>query len=102
MDQKSLFVGENRTVDWVMRRRSKKIIDIFIYKQRLLSIDVKTKVVHVPRIIFNVFKVFRFSSFESFLVPSACLTFRHFSDKIWHIATESEGGREGAVTTLTR
>ena len=34
---------------------------IFNYKQQLLSIDMKTKVVqHVPRIIFNVFKVFKF------------------------------------------
>ena len=42
---------------------SKKIIDIFNFKQRLLSIDMKTKVVqHVPRIIIvNVFKVFKFS-----------------------------------------
>ena len=39
-----------------------KNIDIFIYKQRLLSIDMKTKVVqHVPRIIFKVFKVIKFS-----------------------------------------
>ena len=46
----------------------KKPIVIFGYKQRLLSIDMKTKVVqHVPRIIFNVFKVFEFSSFQ---VPS--------------------------------
>ena len=45
----------------------KKIIDIFNYKQRLLNIDMKTKVVqHVPRIIFNVFKVFKFSSFQVF------------------------------------
>ena len=102
MDQKSLFVGENRTVDWVIEEEVQKIIDIFNYKLQLLSIDVKTKVVHVPRIIFNVFKVFRFSSFQSILVPSASLTFRHFSDKMCHIATESEGGREGAVTTLTR
>ena len=39
----------------------KKSIGIFNYKQLLLSIDMKTKVVqHVLRIIFNVFKVFRF------------------------------------------
>ena len=36
----------------------KKSIVIFTYKQSLLSIDMKTKVVqHVPRIIFSVFKV---------------------------------------------
>ena len=35
----------------------KKIINIFNFKQRLLSIDIKTKVVqHVPRIIFKVFR----------------------------------------------
>ena len=69
----------------------KKGIGIFTYKQRLLSIDMKTKVVqHVPRIIFKVFKVFKFPSFQvfkflkifkfliTFLVPSFCLTFRHF------------------------
>ena len=45
----------------------KKSIDIFNYKQRLLSIDMKTKVVqHVPRIIFKVFKVFKFPSFQVF------------------------------------
>ena len=39
----------------------KKSIAIFAYKQRLLSLEMKTKVVqHVPRIIFNVFKVFKF------------------------------------------
>ena len=47
----------------------------------------QTKVVqHVPRIIFNVSKVFKFScfhvfmfsSFQSLQVPSTCLTFRHF------------------------
>ena len=47
-------------------------IVIFNYKQRLLSIDMKTKVVqHVPRIIFSKFsnlQVFRFSSFQSFQV----------------------------------
>ena len=63
----------------------KKTIDIFNFKQRLLSIDMKTKVVqHVPWIIFNVYKVFEFSTFQvfkffkTFLVPSFCLTFRHF------------------------
>ena len=45
----------------------KKNIAIFGNKQRLLSIDMKTKVVqHVPRIIFNVFKVFKFSGFQVF------------------------------------
>ena len=58
------------SVDRVVRmRRSKKIIAIFTYKQRLLSIDVKTKVVqHVPRIIFKVFKVFKF--FKVFRFPA--------------------------------
>ena len=46
---------------------SQKSIAIFGKKQRLLSIDMKTKVVqHVRRIIFNVFKVFEFSSFQVF------------------------------------
>ena len=46
-----------------------KNIAIFGNKQRLLSINMKTKVVqHVPWIIFNVFKVFEFSSFQVFLV----------------------------------
>ena len=45
----------------------KKHIAIFSNKQRLLSIDMKTKVVqHVPMIIFNVFKVFEFSSLQVF------------------------------------
>ena len=45
----------------------KKHMTIFDYKQRFLSIDMKTKIVqHVPRIIFNVFKVFKFSSFQVF------------------------------------
>ena len=36
----------------------KKTIAIFGYKQRLLSLDMKTKVVqHVPRIIFNIYKI---------------------------------------------
>ena len=44
----------------------KKTIAFFGYKQRPLSIEMKTKVVqHVLRIIFNVFK---FSSIESFQV----------------------------------
>jgi len=58
------FLAGNQLYDWQthrMMRLSKKTIDIFNFKQRLLSIDMKTKVVlHVPRIIFNVFKVFRF------------------------------------------
>ena len=38
-----------------------KSIAILGYKQRLWSIDMKTKVVqHVSRILFNVIKVFRF------------------------------------------
>ena len=50
----------------------KKNIAIFGYKQRLLSIDMKTKVVqHVLRIIFNVFKFsIRFKLLNSwFLAP---------------------------------
>jgi len=36
----------------------KKSIAIFTYKQRLLSLEMKTKVVqHVPRIIFNIYKI---------------------------------------------
>ena len=85
--QNSLFIGEiamlffswepalwtvhsqERVLMWSQKKHkwkvlSKKSIDIFNFKQRLLSIDIKTKVVqHVPRIIFNVFKVFKFSSF---------------------------------------
>ena len=50
-----------------MRMLYKKSIDIFTYKQWLLSLDMKTKVVqHVPRILFNVFKVFKLSSFQVF------------------------------------
>ena len=48
---------------------AKKSIDIFNLKQRHLSVDMKTKVVQpVPRIIFNVFKVFKFSGFQVFKV----------------------------------
>ena len=59
--------------------RSKKIIGIFTYKQRLLSMDMKTKLVqHVSRIIsnrltlskFSSFQVFRFSSFQVFRFPA--------------------------------
>ena len=50
---------------------SQKSIAIFGYKQSLLSIGLKTKVVqHVPRIIFNVFKVFKFSGFQVFRFPA--------------------------------
>ena len=36
----------------------KKTIAIFAYEQRLLSIEMKTKLVqHVPRIIFNIYKI---------------------------------------------
>ena len=46
----------------------KNHIAIFAYKQCLLIIDMKTKVVqHVPRIIFNVFK---FSGFQVFWFPA--------------------------------
>ena len=78
----------------------KKTIAIFGNKQRLLSIDMKTKVVqHVPRIVFKVFKFFnsKFSGFQvfqvfkvfkfliTFLVPSFFLTFRHFFN--WPVET---------------
>ena len=69
---------------WTLMSGDTVLMRMFNYKQRLLSLDMKTKVVqHVPRIIFNVssFQVFRFSgfqvfSFQNFQVPSACLTFR--------------------------
>ena len=39
----------------------KKTIAIFGYKQRHLSLDMKTKVVqHLPKIIFNIYKNFKF------------------------------------------
>ncbi len=49
----------------------KKIIDIFKYKHRLLSIDMKTKVVqHGPMIIFNVFRISNFQVFKVFRFPA--------------------------------
>ena len=56
--------------DRVWLLRSKKSIAIFGYKQWLLSIDMKTKVFqHFSRIIFNVFKILKFSScFQVFKV----------------------------------
>ena len=60
---------------------SKKSIAIFGNKQWLLSIDMKTKVVqHVPRILIFEFWILNlnFQIFKFFLVPSFCLTFRHF------------------------
>ena len=58
----------------------KKTIDIFNFKQRLLSIDMKTKVVqHVPKIKFSGFQFFKFFKFLiTFLVPSTCLDFQTF------------------------
>ena len=64
----------------------KKNIAIFAYKQRILSIEMKTKVVqHAPRINLshlNFYKIQilnQISKFlKFFLVPSFCLTFRHF------------------------
>ena len=61
----------------------KKIIDIFNFKQRLLSIDMKIKVVqYVQRINLSHFNFeilnLNFEIFKFFLVPSFCLTFRHF------------------------
>ena len=59
--------------------RSQKSIAIFGNKQRLLSIDMATKVVqHVPGSFFKVLKFSSFQVFKTFLVPSFCLTFRHF------------------------
>ena len=58
---------------------SQKSIAIFGKKQRLLSIDMKTKVVqHVPRIIFNVFKgyqVFKFQNIPGYQLFSDVQTF---------------------------
>ena len=45
----------------------KNSIDIFGYKQRLLSLDIKTKFVqHVPRIIFNIYKILNILNFNFF------------------------------------
>ena len=53
---------------------SQKSIAIFGKKQRLLSIDMKTKVVqHVPRIIFNVSKFSNFQVFQN--IPSSKLLY---------------------------
>ena len=92
-----IFSGEPALSTLLSQERvcmRKKSIDIFNYKQWLLSIDMKTKVVqHVPRInlshfkfwILNLnFQIFKFKFFNFqifiifFLVPSFCLTFRHF------------------------
>ena len=56
-----------------------KSIAIFGYKQRLLSLDMKTKIVqHVSRINLSHFKFWilnlNFQIFNFFLVPSFCLT----------------------------
>ena len=98
---KSCSAVSNQLYDWqthgvltlMMMMRSRNNHCHFHFKQWLLSIDMKTKVVqHVPKIIFNVFKLFEFSSFQlfrfssfqvskffkTFLVPSFCLTFRDF------------------------
>ena len=53
----------------LMMMMSKKTIDIFNYKQQLLSIDMKTKVVQqsaCPMDHFNAFKVFEFSRVQVF------------------------------------
>ena len=45
----------------------KKSIAIFANKQRILSIEMKTKLVqHVPRIIFNIYKISKFLIFKNF------------------------------------
>ena len=75
----------------VMRRLSKKLIAIFGYKQRLLSLDMKTKLVqHVKSdwmrdwmsVRVRKSEIVRESEsereWECDLVPSFCLTFRHF------------------------
>ena len=62
----SWFLAGNQLYDWLThgRRRSKKNIDIFNFQQRLLSLDMKRKVVqHVPRIIFNIDKILKFKTF---------------------------------------
>ena len=79
----SKIAVNRRKLQWVLFYLTTRSIDIFNFKQRLLSLYMKTKVVqHVPRIslshfdfwISNLnFKIFNFS-----LVPSFCLTFRHF------------------------
>ena len=58
-------------------------IAIFGNKQWLLSLDMKTKLVqHVPRINLSNFNfwnlILNFQIFKFLLVPSFCLTFRHF------------------------
>ena len=64
-----LFFYHSSTLscEWSNHRAGSQLksIVIFTYKQWLLSIDMKTKVVqHVLRIIYNVFKVFKFSEFS--------------------------------------
>ena len=68
-----VFLAGNQLNELKTHRRGwcgggpKILIAIFTYNQRLLCIDMKTKVVqHVSRIIFNVFKVFKFSSCQVF------------------------------------
>ena len=85
-----IFLAWNQLYDWqthgvltlMMMMRSKNNHCIFTYKLRISSIDMKTKVVwHVPKIIFKVFQSFQvFDNIQTlgFLVPSFCLTFRHF------------------------
>ena len=77
----ALWLANSQGRVWMLLL-SKKIIDIFNFKQRLLSIDMKTKVVqYVPRINLNNLKFQIFKNFQIFkfsLVPTFCLTFRHF------------------------
>ena len=61
--------GERTTNGMLRLMTSQKSIAIFTEKQRLLSIDMKTKVVqHVPRINLSYFKfwIFKFSNFQFF------------------------------------
>ena len=72
-----------------VRRMSKKALQFSAINIWLLSIEIKTKVVqHVARINLSYFKFFSnfkffqifyfFQIFKCSLVPSFCLTFRHF------------------------
>ena len=63
----------------------KKSIDIFIYKEWHLNLDMKTKVVqHVLRMIFNIFKVFTFSGFQFLSIFSSFSKHSWFPAFVWH------------------
>ena len=92
-----LFLAGNQLYDWQTHRGrcgccccQKKIIDIFNFKQRLLSRHENKSCSACPKDNFECFlnfQVFRFSSFQSFQVPSACLTFRHFFEYLGSLAS---------------